>query len=144
VSRSLGIAVSVAALAACAGCGDGSSAEASTAASTTPARTSATPTRRYALAPTRKCLVAAGFRVGSAGKPNPRLQALGDLAQRTSVAARSGGKVVGLALGDAQLLAELLAVPRDPYTIETRGNAVLLYLPSARRQAAAVRACLRP
>jgi hypothetical protein len=144
VSRSLGIAVSVVALAACAGCGGGSNAEASTAVATTPTRTSAAPARPYALAPTRKCLVAAGFRVGPVGRPNPRLQALGDLAQRASLAARSGGKVVGLALGDAQLLAELLAVPRDPYTIETRRNAVLLYLPSARRQAAAVRACLRP
>lgn len=144
MSRSLGIAVSIAALAACAGCGGSSSAEASTASATAPAQTSATHARRYQLAPTRRCLVAAGFRVGLAGKPNPRLQALGDLAQRTSLAARSGGKVVGLALGDAQLLAELLAVPRDPYTIETRGNALLLYLPSARRQAAAVRACLRP
>jgi hypothetical protein len=82
--------------------------------------------------------------VGPIGKPNPRLQALGDLAQRSSLAARSGGKIVGLGFGDAPLLAELLAVPNDPYTIETRGNALLLYLPSARRQAAAVRACLRP
>jgi hypothetical protein len=139
VSRSLGIAVSVVALAA-SGCGGGSRAEASTAAT----RTAAASARPYAITPTRRCLVAAGFRLGPADSPNPRLKALGDLAQRTSFAARSGGKVVGVAFGDAQLIAELLAIPHDVYTIETRRNAVLLYLPSARRQAAAVRACLRP
>jgi hypothetical protein len=146
VSRSLGIAVSAVALAACAGagCGGNSSAEASTAATGGQSASSATPVKKYTLAATRRCLVAARFRVGPIGKPNPRLQALGDLAQRSSLAARSGGKVVGVAFGDAALLAELLAVPHDPYTIETRGNALLLYLPSARRQAAAVRACLRP
>jgi hypothetical protein len=130
------------------GSGGASRAEASTAASSATGaaavQTSAAPARRYALAPTRRCLVARGFRVGPATKPNPRLQALGDLAQRRSLAARSRGRVVGLAFGDAQLLAELLAVPHDRYRIETRGNAVLLYLPSARQQAAAVRACLRP
>jgi hypothetical protein len=144
VSRSLGIAVTVVALAACAGCGGGSSAEASTATTTARSAPAAAPSRKYTLAATRRCLVAARFRVGPIGKPNPRLQALGDLAQRNSLAARSGGKVVGLAFGDAELLAELLAVPNDPYTIETRGNALLLFLPSARRQAVAVRACLKP
>jgi hypothetical protein len=100
--------------------------------------------RSFTLAATRRCLVARGFRVGPIGRPNPRLQALGDLAQRTSLAARSEGKVVGLAFGDAMLLAELLTVPNDPYTIETRGNALLLYPPGARRQAAVVRASHRP
>jgi hypothetical protein len=146
MTRSLGTAVSVVALAACAaaGCGGGSNAEASTAAAGGQSDSPATPVQQYTLAATRRCLVAARFRVGPIGKPNPRLQALGDLAQRSSLAARSGGKIVGLGFGDAPLLAELLAVPNDPYTIETRGNALLLYLPSARRQAAAVRACLRP
>jgi hypothetical protein len=146
MTRSLGTAVSVVALAACAaaGCGGGSNAEASTAAAGGQPASPATPVQQYTLAATRRCLVAARFRVGPIGKPNPRLQALGDLAQRSSLAARSGGKIVGLGFGDAPLLAELLAVPIDPYTIETRGNALLLYLPSARRQAAAVRACLRP
>ena len=140
--RTAGIAVSTAAVAAClSGCGDGSRAAASTTADT---QASTSAARTYALAATRRCLVKAGFRVGPIGKPNPRLQALGDLAQKTSLAARSGGQVVGLAFGDAQFLAELLVVPHDPYKIETRSNVVLLYRPTARRQAAAVRACLRP
>lgn len=140
--RSVAIVASTAAVAAClSGCGDGSRAEASTNVGT---QTSTTVARTYTLAATRRCLVKAGFRVGPIGDPNPRLQALGDLAQKTSLAARSRGRVVGLAFGDAQLLAELLVVPHDPYTIETRSNAVLLYLPNARRQAVAVRACLRP
>lgn len=146
MSRSLGTAVSIVALAACAGagCGGNSSAEASTTATGAQSESSASPVRKYTLTATRRCLVAARFRVGPIGRPNARLQALGDLAQRSSIAARSGGRVVALAFGDAPLLAELLAVPNDPYTIETRGNALLLYLPSARREAAAVRACLRP
>jgi 8-oxo-dGTP pyrophosphatase MutT (NUDIX family) len=97
----------------------------------------------YSLAATRRCLEEAGLLVGPVGTRDPRLRALGDLAQRTSVTVMSGGEVVGLAFGDAELLADLLAVPDDPYTIETRGNAVLLYRPAARPQAAAVRRCLR-
>jgi hypothetical protein len=112
---------------------------------TQPSTTDSTvPERRYSLVRTRRCLEDAGFPVGPVGKANPRLQALGDLAQRTSLAVRSGGEVVGLAFGDAGLLAQLLAVPNDPYTIETRGNVLLLYRPVARRQASLVRGCLRP
>jgi hypothetical protein len=154
VSRPLGIvasALAVAAFVGVMGCGGSSRAEASTSeaqtsmvgtAGSAPAQPSASPPR-YTLAATRRCLVASGFRVGPVGKPNPRLQALGDLAQRTSIAVRAGGQVVGLAFGDAKLLAELLAVPNDTYTLETKGNAVLLYAPSARVQASAVRRCLR-
>jgi len=146
MSRSLAIAVPTLAVVAClAGCGSNSTAEASTSGPRAVAGTStAAPDRSYALAPTRRCLLGKKLSVGPIGKPNERLQALGDLAQRTSLAVRSGGQIVGLAFGDAHLLAELLAVPNDRYTLEIRRNAVLLYLPSARRQAALVRACLRP
>ena len=97
----------------------------------------------YSLDATRRCLLQSGFLVGPVGTTDPRLRALGDLAQQASIAVRSGGEVVGLAFGDAQLLADLLAVPDDPYTIETQGNAVMLYRPAAGRHAAAVRRCLR-
>jgi hypothetical protein len=133
-----------------AGCGGSSDAGASsTQAATTGATgphtvTNASPDARYSLAATRRCLIAAGFRVGRIGKPNSRLQALGDLAQRTSLAARRDGHVVGLALGDTELLSDLLAVPNDPYVLVAHGNALLLYAPTARREAAAVRACLKP
>ena len=136
-------------LAAAAGCGgDSTNGAASLAASTASAGTSGTaaaptPAKRYSLAATRRCLRNAGLRLSGVDKTNPRLQALSDLAQRTSIFVRVDGKVIGLAFGDAGLLAELLAVPRDPYTIETRGNAVLLYPRSARLQASAVRRCLR-
>jgi hypothetical protein len=148
LSRRLGLGVATAVLVACvAGCGGSSEAGASTTGVDVPTaapNTSSAPARAYSLAATRRCLVAAGLSVGPVGKPNPRLQALGDLAQRTSVAVRSGRNVVGLAFGNAEFLAELLAVPNDPYRIETRRNALLLYLPAARATATAVRACLRP
>jgi hypothetical protein len=100
--------------------------------------------QRYSLAATRRCLDRAGLRVGPVEKTDSRLRALGDLAQRTSISVHADGKVIGVAFGDAELLAELLAVPNDPYMIETRGNVVLLYLPSAKPQALRVRDCLRP
>jgi hypothetical protein len=127
-----------------AGCGGGTEAGASTTVDALTASTRTPAARPYSLTATRRCLVAAGLSVRPVGKPNPRLQALGDLAQRTSLAVASGHNVVGLALGNAEFLAELLAVPNDPYRIETRRNAVLLYLPAARATARAVRACLRP
>jgi hypothetical protein len=99
---------------------------------------------RYSLAPTRRCLEDEGFVARPISGDDPRLQELSDLAQRTSLEIRRDGELVGLALGDAELLADLLAVPNDLYTIETHGNAVLLYLPTARATAGAVRRCLGP
>jgi hypothetical protein len=98
----------------------------------------------FRLGPTRRCLRSAGFEVSGVRSANPRIRALGDLAQQTSLELRLDGQVVGLALGDARLLAQLLAVPNDPYRLEVRRNAVLLFSPRARAEAELARACLSP
>lgn len=107
------------------------------------ATTGRSPARPYALAPTRRCLRSRGASVSKVRSTDPRLRALGDLAQRTSFQIELRGMRLGLAFGDARLLASLLRVPDDPYRIEVRRNALLMYRPAARRQAAVVRACLR-
>jgi hypothetical protein len=108
-----------------------------------PAVTTPPPPRAYALGPTRRCLEDAGFAVSKVRSADPRLRALGDLAQRTSLEARRDGKTLGLAFGDTRLLASLLRVPNDPYRLEVRRNAVLMYRPSARDAATLLRGCLR-
>ena len=110
-----------------------------------PAVTAPTPPPAYALGPTRRCLQDAGFAVSKVRSADPRLRALGDLAQRTSLEARRGGQTLGLALGDTRLLASLLLVPNDPYRLEVSRNALLMYRPSARDAATAPsrRACAR-
>ena len=101
------------------------------------------PARPYALAPTRSCLHTAGAAVSPVRSTDPRLQALGDLAQRTSLEVRLDGDTMGLAFGDTRLLESLLRVPDDPYRLEVRRNALLMYEPAARDAAAVVRGCLR-
>lgn len=125
-----------------AGCGDEPDSSHPDGTTTTQQTTTVEP--RYSLARTRRCLDDEGLAVQRISGDDPRLQALGDLAQQTSIEVRRDGELVGLALGDAELLADLLAVPSDPYTIETQGNAVLLYRPAARGVAGVVRRCLRP
>lgn len=126
------------------GCSESSEANSSTEPTAGPnITTPSNAATRYSLVRTRRCLEHRGLVVGRLGKGNPRLQALGDLAQRTSFGVRDGGKIVGLAFGNAGLLAELLAAPNDGHTIKTRGNALLLYRPSADRLAFAVLDCLR-
>jgi hypothetical protein len=97
----------------------------------------------YTLAATRRCLISAGFAVSPIRSDDQRLRALGDLAQRTSLELRLAGQTLGLAFGDTRLLASLLAVPNDPYRLEVRRNALLMYRPTARREAERVRDCLR-
>jgi hypothetical protein len=99
--------------------------------------------RPYQLTPTRRCLETAGFRVAKIRSEDARLRALGDLAQRTSLAVRRDGRTLGLAIGDAELLESLLRVPGDPYRLEVRRNALLMYRPSDRRQAVSAARCLR-
>jgi len=117
---------------------------------TTPGTTTATtagpapPPPPYQLAPTRRCLRAAGFVVTAVRSTDPRLRALGDLAQRTSLELRVNRRTLGLAFGDTRLLLSLMRVPDDPHRLEARRNALLMYLPSARAEAAIVRDCLRP
>jgi hypothetical protein len=111
---------------------------------TTGAATLPKPPPPYSLAATSRCLRGAGFAVSKVRSQDPRLRALGDLAQRTSLELRREGQTLGVAFGDTQLLAELLRVPDDPYRLEVRRNALLMYRPSARAAAALLRGCLRP
>jgi hypothetical protein len=97
----------------------------------------------YALAATRSCLLAGGAAVSPIRSTDPRLRALGDLAQRASLEVRLGGQTLGVAFGDAGLLESLLLVPDDPYVLEVRRNALLMYRPGAKGSAAVLRGCLR-
>ena len=54
-----------------------------------------------------------------------------------------GGQTLGLAFANAQLLADLLRVPNDPYRMQVRRNALLMYPPAARGQVEIVLSCLR-
>ncbi len=127
------------------GCGNGESAGTPTLSQ--PLATTTEPRKnpaRYALGPTRSCLEERGAAVSPIRPADPQLRALRDLAQRTSLEVRFRGETVGLAFGDAKLLAELLRVPDDPYLVDVRRNAVLMYRPSARAEARVVQSCLRP
>jgi hypothetical protein len=101
----------------------------------------------FALRPTVVCLQRRHVVVTPVRPTNRRLQALHDLAQKTSREARLGKVVVGLAFeqssGNASLLYELLQVPKDPLRLEQRRNVVLL----SPRRASALRTfvlrCLR-
>jgi hypothetical protein len=97
----------------------------------------------YRLVPTRACLRSAGADVSAIWSRDVRLRALGDLAQRTSLQVELDDKTLGLAFGDARLLESLLRVPNDPYRLETRRNAILMYRPATLEQARVVLGCLR-
>ena len=77
----------------------------------------------------------------------PRLRALRDLAQRTSVLVRFRRDVVGLAVArgssEAELLVELLRAP-GAYRVLRRQNAVLVFRSGSRRTLERVFRCLRP
>ena len=100
----------------------------------TPARTESEPEAEslYALQPTLRCLERRPRLAVSTTATTPRLQALRDLAQRTSVIAQLEGESVGIAVvqssAHASLVAELLRAPEDPHRIVRRRNAVLLFL----------------
>lgn len=59
-----------------------------------------------------------------------------------------GGQLVGVAFvasePDAELLAELLRVPNNPYRVTIEENVVLMYQPAAARALTTVVDCLRP
>jgi hypothetical protein len=116
------------------------------AASTAPA-TTVEKNPAYALAPTSRCLKSRGAKVGAVQPRDERLRALRDFAQRRSVQAVLQKKVVGLAFlkspAEARIIAELLKVPDDPYRLVRRGNAVLMYKPSAKKTFDAAVSCLR-
>ena len=109
-----------------------------------PAETTATAVaRRYAFEPTRRCLLEQGAVVSRLRADEGRLRELAAFAQKTSFEVRLDGRAVALAFGNAPLLAELLTVPDNPYKLEVRDNVLLMFLPRARKQARAVRSCLR-
>jgi hypothetical protein len=116
-------------------------------ADTAPRAERATAAVTYAMAPTRRCLVKLGAVVGRVRASDARLRALRDLAQRNSFQAMLGGRTVAMAFGRdvaaAQLLVELLTVPRDPYRLTRRANVVFLYRPRSRQAFSRAASCLR-
>lgn len=102
----------------------------------------------HAMAPTAVCLEMSGATVGKVLPRDERLRALGDLAQTNSVEATIDDGLVGMAFAaspaDAELLAELLRVPDDPYRIVTKDNVVLMYEPAAEPALRKSVDCLRP
>lgn len=101
----------------------------------------------YSLVATKQCLKSRGMSVGPIRRSDARRIALSDLAQRTSFEMRMRRAAVLLAFAktnpDAEFLAELLRVPRDPYVIRIRANVLLMYRPTAVRAATAATRCLR-
>lgn len=102
----------------------------------------------YTLAATKRCLVAQGARVTSVRATDVRLKALRDVAQRNSIQVTSSKGTVGIAISrspsDAALLAEVLQVPRDPYHVVLRRNALLMFRSASKRAFDAAAGCLRP
>lgn len=102
---------------------------------------------RYVLEPTAACLDARGAAVAPVRPRDDRLRALGDLAQRNSREVFVDGQLVGVAFvasePDAELLADLLRVPGNPYRITIEENVVLVYQPAAAPALPTVVNCLR-
>jgi len=102
----------------------------------------------YSLGATSRCLAAHGAKVGVVRPRDTRLRQLHDLAQKTSIEADFKSGRVGIAFSksesDARLLLELLVVPKDPYRVVAKANAVLMYKPLHRKAYAVALACLRP
>jgi hypothetical protein len=92
--------------------------------------------------------VSRGAKVGAVKPRDARLRQLHDLAQKNSLEANFKSGRVGFAVSksesDARLLAELLAVPRDPYKLVRKANVVLMYRPAHRKAYTLTVACLRP
>ena len=93
------------------------------------------------------CLQTDGILIGDVQPRDARLQAFHDLAQQTSFEARLGQRSVAVAVaataGDAQLLAELLQVPDDPYRVVVNGNVVIMYQADAEDTYRSVVRCVR-
>lgn len=91
-----------------------------------------------------RCLRAHGAALAQVPRSNASLRTLHDLAQRRSFVARIGRSSVGIAVlpsaANAQLLAELLVIPRSGYTTSRRQNVILL---SRRTDRAAARVATR-
>lgn len=100
----------------------------------------------YQLAPTKRCLEDVGAVADQVRQRDARFQALADLAQRRSFEVTIDGTAVAFAFtasaAEAGGLAELLAVPDDPYRIVVDRNVVVLYDPSAQEAFEAAARCL--
>lgn len=109
---------------------------------------SAAATPQYTMSATKRCLVARGARVTAVKPIDVRFKALHDLAQRNSIQATSRLGAVGIAFArssrDAALLADLLQVPRDPYHVVLRRNALLMFRTKSKPAFDAAAACLAP
>jgi hypothetical protein len=101
----------------------------------------------YSLAASVRCVKQAGGKVGAVRRTDRRRIAISDLAQHTSREIRFGRHSVLLAFtrgtAEAQLLHELLVVPRNPYVLRGRSNVVLMYRPAAVAAFRRVAGCLR-
>lgn len=84
--------------------------------------------------------------VGPIDDDDERLAMMADLAQRNSFQAGTGERRLGLAFGttpaEAELLADILVVPDDTHLLVVKGNAVLLYPPTAEDTFVAATDCL--
>jgi hypothetical protein len=102
----------------------------------------------YTLTATKRCLVARGVKVTAVQPSDVRLKALHDLAQHTSFQATSKKGTVGIAFSrsarDAASLASLIQVPKDPYHVVLRRNALLMFKTRSKPAFDAVVACLAP
>lgn len=96
---------------------------------------------------TLACLKRKGARVTPIAPGNPRLQALHDLAQKTSVQIRIRKALVGMAfektISGATLLVDLLQLPKDPYRLDRRATIVIVSPRSAPAVRTAVLVCVK-
>jgi hypothetical protein len=110
-------------------------------------RAAAAASPNFTMSATSRCLARKGAKITPVPRTNPRLRALHDLAQRNSIQVRIAGRAVGVAFSKsesaARLLAELLQVPRDPYHVVLRRNALLMFRTVDRTAFTAAAACLR-
>lgn len=111
-------------------------------------RSRSTPSKPiHSLPLTLRCLERRRLSVDRRLPTDPRLRALRDLAQRTSVVVQVRRAQVGLAvasgISEAELLVELLRAP-GPYRILRRRNAVVVYRRAQASEALEITRCLRP
>lgn len=131
--------------------GGGSSEAQDAAAAVRPAASDVRPAAAspYSRLPTIACLKRRGATVADIGTNDPGLRGLRDLAQRRSVVVRFRDNArVGVAflpnVAGAELLVELLTVPRAQYAVTSRGNVVIQYRNRDADALSSVVGCLKP
>jgi hypothetical protein len=107
----------------------------------------ARPDALYSLSATARCLRSHGATVTSVRSTSPRLRALRDAAQRYAREVKLRTATLGLAIlpsaGNTTVIAELLAVPRDPYRIVVKRNAIVMYRKADRAAGSMTLGCLK-